>query len=225
MILRVVLTPVFIQLASSPRYAYVHDCRNELCAASLEYGRWTVKKLNATPSNDSSAPWRTAARMEKACSSTTGDISPTRIAALAILDMSAAAEQPMRSLSGLYDITYNGEVYNFLELRGDIEGEGFRFRSDSDTEVILAAFERWGPDCLLRFNGMWSFAIWNRRRRTLFLSRDRFGIKPLYVAIGPRRFAFASEPKAFLHLDGFAPVADIRAVEARLAAILFTLRF
>lgn len=83
--------------------------------------------------------------------------------------------------------------------------------------MILAAFERWGHDCLLRFNGMWSFAIWDRRRRTLFLSRDRFGVKPLYVLAGARRFAFASELKAFLQLDGFDPVADTHALEARLA--------
>ena len=84
---------------------------------------------------------------------------------LAILDLSAAGDQPMRSVSGRYDITYNGEVYNFLELRAELERDGFSFRSDSDTEVILAAFERWGPDSLLRFNGMWSFAIWDRRRQ------------------------------------------------------------
>ena len=136
---------------------------------------------------------------------------------LAILDLSTAGDQPMRSRSGRYDITYNGEVYNFLELRAELEEYGFRFRSDSDTEVILAAFERWGPDSLLRFNGMWSFAIWDRRRRALFLSRDRFGVKPLYVLAGARRFAFASELKAFLHLDGFDPIADTRALEARLA--------
>jgi asparagine synthase (glutamine-hydrolysing) len=135
---------------------------------------------------------------------------------LAILDLSAAGHQPMRSPNGQYDITYNGEVYNFLELRGELEHDGFVFRSDTDTEVILAAFERWGPDSLLRFNGMWSFAIWDRGNRTLFLSRDRFGVKPLYVLVGPRRFAFASELKAFLHLDGFDAVADTQALEARL---------
>lgn len=135
---------------------------------------------------------------------------------LAILDLSARGDQPMRSLSGWHDITYNGEIYNFIELRAELERDGFRFRSDSDTEVILAAFERWGPDSLLRFNGMWSFAIWDRRRRALFLSRDRFGVKPLYVLVGTRRFAFASELKAFLHLDGFDPIADTQALEARL---------
>jgi asparagine synthase (glutamine-hydrolysing) len=136
---------------------------------------------------------------------------------LAILDLSAAGDQPMCSPNGQYAITYNGEVYNFLELRAELERDGFRFRSDSDTEVILAAFERWGPESLLRFNGMWSFAIWDRRRRALFLSRDRFGVKPLYVLAGARRFAFASELKAFLHLDGFDPVANIQALKARLA--------
>jgi asparagine synthase (glutamine-hydrolysing) len=136
---------------------------------------------------------------------------------LAILDLSAAGDQPMRSPSGRYDITYNGEIYNFLELRAELEQHGFRFRSDSDTEVILAAFERWGPDCLPRFNDMWSFAIWDRLWRSLFLARDRFGVKPLYVLIGARRFAFASELKAFLHLDGFDPVAETQALQARLA--------
>lgn len=136
---------------------------------------------------------------------------------LAILDLSAAAAQPMRSASGRYDITYNGEIYNFIELRTLLEDEGVRFRSDGDTEVILEAFERWGADCLPRFNGMWSFAIWDRRLRRLLLSRDRFGVKPLYVASGSRRVAFASELKAFLHLDGFDPVANPQAIAARLA--------
>ena len=135
---------------------------------------------------------------------------------LAILDLSRAADQPMVSLHGRYVITYNGEIYNFLELRAELEKKGCRFRSQSDTEVILAAFEQWGTDCLPRFNGMWSFAIWDRLQRSLFLSRDRFGVKPLYVALDARRLAFASELKAFLHLDGFAPVANETAVRARL---------
>jgi asparagine synthase (glutamine-hydrolysing) len=136
---------------------------------------------------------------------------------LAILDLSAAGDQPMVSLNGRYAITYNGEIYNFIELRAELERHGFQFQSDSDTEVILAAFERWGPECLLRFNGMWSFAIWDRQRQSLFLARDRFGVKPLYVVAGARRFAFASELKAFLRLDGFDPIANIQALKARLA--------
>ena len=84
---------------------------------------------------------------------------------LAILDLTDAARQPMTSASGRYVISYNGEIYNFLELRRLLERQGLRFRSESDTEVLLGAFERWGPDCLLRFNGMWSIAIWDRRER------------------------------------------------------------
>ena len=136
---------------------------------------------------------------------------------LAIFDLSQAGAQPMRSLSGRYEITYNGAVYNFLELRTTLEQNGIRFRTNTDTEVILAAYERWGPQCLLRFNGMWSFAIWDRHLRHLFVARDRFGVKPLYVLVGTRRFAFASELKAFLYLDGFYPSANAQALEARLA--------
>jgi len=136
---------------------------------------------------------------------------------LAILDLTAAASQPMHSQSGRYDITYNGEIYNFLEVRAELQSHGARFRTESDTEVILAAFERWGADSLLHFNGMWSFAIWDRQERRLFIARDRFGVKPLYFFANPRRFAFASELKAFLHLDGFNPVANREALKARLA--------
>jgi asparagine synthase (glutamine-hydrolysing) len=136
---------------------------------------------------------------------------------LTILDPTAAADQPMRSASGRFTITFNGEIYNFRELRGHLESRGFRFRSETDTEVALAAFEQWGPDCLLRFNGMWGMAIWDRQERSLFLARDRFGVKPLYVLLGNRRLAFASELKAFLNLDGFEPLADFQTVRDRLA--------
>lgn len=131
-------------------------------------------------------------------------------------DIAAATEQPMVSPNGRYIITHDGNVYNHPELRADLEREGVRFRGATDAEVILAAYERWGPDCLLRFNGMWSFAIWDRRQRRLFLARDRFGVKPLYVLIR-ERVAFASELKAFLHLDSFEPVADSQTIAARLA--------
>jgi asparagine synthase (glutamine-hydrolysing) len=136
---------------------------------------------------------------------------------LTILDPTAAADQPMRSASRRFMITFNGEIYNFRELRGDLESKGHRFRSETDTEVALAAFEQWGPDCLLRFNGMWSMAVWDRQERSLFVARDRFGAKPLYLLLGDRRVAFASELKAFLHLDGFAPRADLQTVRERLA--------
>jgi len=136
---------------------------------------------------------------------------------LAILDRGASGAQPMRSASGRYDLTYNGEVYNFVELRSELESDGFRFAGDGDTEVVLAALERWGAAALERFNGMWSFALWDRRERRLLLSRDRFGVKPLYVAASARRIAFASELKAFRELDGFEVVLDDDVFAARLS--------
>lgn len=127
---------------------------------------------------------------------------------LAILDLSPAGHQPMSYGDGRYWITYNGEVYNFLELQHELETLGHRFQSSSDTEVILAAFAQWGRDCLLRFNGMWAFAIWDAHERTLFLARDRFGIKPLFYLLERDRFAFASEWKALLRLPDFAKRVD-----------------
>src|SRR5258706_347975 len=122
---------------------------------------------------------------------------------LAILDTSEGGRQPMAFADGRYWITYNGEIYNFLELKSELEGYGYQFRTNSDTEVILTAYQHWGEECQLRFNGMWAFAIWDREERKLFLSRDRFGVKPLIHYYDDKRFAFASEMKAFLELDWF----------------------
>ena len=127
---------------------------------------------------------------------------------LAILDLSSSGHQPMSYANGRYWITYNGEIYNFLELREELEASGHYFISHSDTEIILAAYIQWGEDCQLRFNGMWAFAIWDSRERTLFLSRDRFGIKPLHYISTDRYFAFASEMKAFLVLDCYDYAID-----------------
>jgi asparagine synthase (glutamine-hydrolysing) len=102
-------------------------------------------------------------------------------------------------------ITFNGEVYNFLELRTELRARGYQFRTETDTEVVAAAFHCWGEACQARFNGMWAFAIWSSATQTLFLSRDRFGVKPLYVAVQGTRVAFASEIKAFLALPDFTP--------------------
>jgi asparagine synthase (glutamine-hydrolysing) len=99
-----------------------------------------------------------------------------------------------------YWITYNGEIYNYLELRKELMDRGHRFLSNSDTEVILAAYAQWGVDCQLRFNGMWAFAIWDALKQELFLSRDRFGVKPLHYSLHNGAIAFASELKAFLVL-------------------------
>lgn len=123
---------------------------------------------------------------------------------LSIVDLSAAGHQPMQ-MADRYVITYNGEIYNHIELRAELQRDGYRFVSHSDTEVILAAYDRWGPQCLDRFNGMWAFALYDRHARTLFLARDRFGVKPLYYWHGlDGMFAFASEIKQFVDLPGWS---------------------
>ena len=130
---------------------------------------------------------------------------------LAILDLSRAGHQPMADEHDRYRIVHNGEVYNYRELRSELEAYGHRFRSQTDTEVILAAYAEWGPDCVKRFNGMWGFAIWDRLERSLFCSRDRFGIKPFYYRAGVGRLSFASELRAF-RADGGPLAANDRVV-------------
>lgn len=120
---------------------------------------------------------------------------------LAIIDP-AAGHQPMRSADGRYTLVFNGEVYNFRELRRDLEGLGGRFATDSDTEVLLEAWSAWGPDCLTRLRGMFAFALWDDQDHMLVLARDRFGKKPLFLAPQRNGFAFASEIKALLSLPG-----------------------
>lgn len=127
---------------------------------------------------------------------------------LAIIDLSAAASQPMRSVDGRYVITYNGELYNFPELREELERLGLRFQSRSDTEVILNAYVQWGPNSVERFNGMFAFAIWDTAERTLFVARDRYGIKPLYYAWTGTTFVFGSEVKALLRHPGISAALD-----------------
>ncbi len=117
---------------------------------------------------------------------------------LRILDLSTAAEQPMER--GGVCLVYNGEVYNFRELRSELEGKGHRFQSSGDTEVVLAAYREWGMDAIPRFQGMFALALWDEPRRRLLLARDRLGIKPLYFARARGRFVFGSEAKALLAL-------------------------
>jgi asparagine synthase (glutamine-hydrolysing) len=119
---------------------------------------------------------------------------------LSIIDLTDGGKQPMSYANGRYWITFNGEIYNFLEIRQELVGLGHTFKSDSDTEVILAAFLAWGPECLHKFNGMWALAIWDNKERSLFLSRDRFGKKPLFYSQLGSDFAFASEMKALAPL-------------------------
>ncbi|HJZ73770.1 MAG TPA: asparagine synthase (glutamine-hydrolyzing) [Vicinamibacterales bacterium] len=119
---------------------------------------------------------------------------------LSIIDLSAAAHQPMTGEAGVV-LVYNGEIYNFRELRRDLEASGCAFASRSDTEVVLRAYERWGVDCVRRFNGHFALAVWDAPGRTLFLARDRYGVKPLYWTFDGRRLVFASEVKAILEWD------------------------
>lgn len=120
---------------------------------------------------------------------------------LSILDLSEAGKQPMYGLDQRYCITYNGEVYNFIEIRKELELEGFVFKTATDTEVILAAFYKWGDNCFKKFNGMWAIAIWDAVEKSLLLCRDRFGVKPLYYTFTRGgQFAFASETVAFKKL-------------------------
>jgi len=118
---------------------------------------------------------------------------------LAIIDLSSSGHQPMSDAEGRYWITYNGEIYNYLELAEELRGLGHQFRGHSDTEVILAAYREWGETCLKRLRGMFAFAIWDEKDQCLFAARDRFGIKPFhYLADGKERLFFASELKALL---------------------------
>jgi len=117
---------------------------------------------------------------------------------LAIIDLSPAGHQPMASDDGRYLLVYNGEVYNFQELRIELEAKGHHFRSRTDTEVVLKAFAEWGENALLRFNGMFALALWDKFEQTLMLARDRYGIKPLYFSRCSDVFIFGSEIKAIL---------------------------
>ena len=119
---------------------------------------------------------------------------------LSIIDLSAAGHQPMSDDSGRYWIVYNGEVYNYVEVRGELKLLGRSFRTRTDSEVLLQAFIEWGPQCLSRLNGMWAFAIYDSQKKSLFCARDRFGVKPFYYALEKGRFAFASEIKQLLSL-------------------------
>jgi asparagine synthase (glutamine-hydrolysing) len=116
---------------------------------------------------------------------------------LAIVDLTAAGAQPFASEDARLQLVHNGEIYNYRELRRELEDRGHRFRSETDTEVILGSYLEWGDSCVERFNGMWAFALWDGRRRRLLCSRDRFGVKPFYYRAGGGRFVFASEPRAF----------------------------
>jgi asparagine synthase (glutamine-hydrolysing) len=117
---------------------------------------------------------------------------------LAIIDLSENAHQPMSNEDNTLWLVYNGEIYNFVELRSELIQKGHSFKSKTDSEVILHAYEEWGTECLARFNGMWAFALWDEKQQQLFCARDRFGIKPFYYTEVAGSFLFASEIKALL---------------------------
>lgn len=122
---------------------------------------------------------------------------------LAIIDLSPAGHQPMISADHRYVLSYNGEVYNYRELRTDLEAEGVWFRSNTDSEVVLYALAQWGTDALLKFNGMFAIALWDRREKRLLLARDRYGIKPLYYTTQGNTLTFGSEQKAITAQPSF----------------------
>ncbi|MCA6470729.1 MAG: asparagine synthase (glutamine-hydrolyzing) [Chitinophagaceae bacterium] len=124
---------------------------------------------------------------------------------LAIIDLTDSGKQPME-LNDRYFITYNGEIYNYIELKSELVKAGITFKTVTDTEVILKSFEYWGEDCVNHFNGMWAFAIFDKLNATVFISRDRFGVKPLYYINTPEKFAFGSEIKQLL---GFGMKAKV----------------
>src|SRR5262245_6904540 len=132
---------------------------------------------------------------------------------LSIIDLTAGGHQPMVNDANGDVLTFNGEIYNYQELRRRLEAEGHRFRSESDTEVLLYAFAAWGTECVCHIRGMYAFALWRPADGTLFLFRDPMGIKPLYYWKPPAGgIVFASELKAFLEFPGFLPSIDRRAI-------------
>ncbi len=136
---------------------------------------------------------------------------------LEIIDLTDTGRQPMFDLTGRVGIVYNGEVYNYLELRRELEAKGHRFRSNSDTEVMLNAYLEWGIGCLDRFNGMFAFALYDTKNGCVYVARDRIGIKPLYFSLYDDRLIFASEIKGILKYQGFRTSENINALSSYLS--------
>ena len=132
---------------------------------------------------------------------------------LSILDLSPGGHQPMDDAGGKVWITYNGEVFNFKELRDELAALGHPFRTTSDTEVMLAAYRQWGIACVQRFNGMFAFALWDGAQKKLYLARDRIGVKPLYCARFADKLVFASTLKAFAAFADVPLEIDANALE------------
>ncbi|MDN5881950.1 MAG: asparagine synthetase B, partial [Nitrosospira sp.] len=129
---------------------------------------------------------------------------------LSIIDLNSEANQPMCSDDGRYALVFNGEIYNYIELREELRSAGVAFRTSSDTEVLLKAWVHWGEDCLKRLDGMFAFAVLDKAEETLTCVRDPFGIKPFFYSIQDEAFLFASEVPAILDLLPTQPCVDLQ---------------
>ena len=136
---------------------------------------------------------------------------------LSIIDLSAGGHQPMSTPDGRYTITYNGEIYNYQELKKELKQAGYTFRSSSDTEVLLYGYAQWGKEVVHKLNGMFAFAIWDEKEQTLFAARDRLGEKPFKYFFDGNRFIFASELKAILAFDNIPRRVDWQAIDLALS--------
>lgn len=141
---------------------------------------------------------------------------------LRIIDLSDAAMQPMSNEDGSLQLIFNGEIYNYIEMRPELEARGHLFASHSDTETLLHAYEEWGVNCLSRFNGMFAFALWDSRNRRLFIARDRLGVKPLYYRWHDNKLVFASEIKALLAHPGMKVTPHLPAIAEYMNAMYTT---
>ena len=138
---------------------------------------------------------------------------------LSIIDL-AGGVQPMTNEDGTIHVTFNGEIYNFIELRDELVSAGHVFTTRSDTEVIVHAYEQWGDDCVKRFNGIFAFALWDSTRSRMLLARDHVGVKPLYYRLQDGRLLFGSEIKAILQAPGCQREVDVTALGAAFHATL-----
>tara|TARA_Y100001970_G_scaffold284990_1_gene403572 strand:+ start:2684 stop:4510 length:1827 start_codon:yes stop_codon:yes gene_type:complete len=131
---------------------------------------------------------------------------------LSVIDLSDAGHQPMFDLTQRYMIIYNGEIYNYIEIKDELINKGYKFNSQTDTEVILYAYIEWGEECIQKFNGMWSFAIYDKESKSIFISRDRYGIKPFYYYLDNNILIFGSEIPALLRVLNQKPRANYTAI-------------
>src|SRR6266545_4828781 len=132
---------------------------------------------------------------------------------LNVIDL-VTGHQPISNEDGSVWIVFNGEIYNYPELRRELESKGHRFATNTDTETIVHAYEEYGEDCVKKLNGMFAFAIWDRQERTLVLARDRFGVKPLYYFLSERALVFGSEPKAVIEHSEVPASLDLEALDS-----------